>query len=115
MLETESDRKKALARELAGLDDVARVSSLDTARVTKLLRAGAADRASRRLDRCSGRSWSGGYPARGSPRARGAATGSRAPARMGDFWPGSPPLLVVVTPGGSEAWCGFELVGEAVA
>ena len=43
MLEAESDRKKALARQLAGLDDVARVASLDTARLTKLLRVGAAD------------------------------------------------------------------------
>ena len=43
MLEAESDRKKALARELAGMDDVARVASLDTARLTKLLRVGAAD------------------------------------------------------------------------
>ena len=37
------DRKKAVARELAGLEDVAKVASLDGARLTKLLRAGAAD------------------------------------------------------------------------
>src|SRR5437773_2774044 len=43
MLEAEADRKKAVARELAAVDDGARLASLDGARLTKLLRAGAAD------------------------------------------------------------------------
>ena len=43
MLEAESDPKKAMARELAALDDGARLASLDGARLTRLLRAGAAE------------------------------------------------------------------------
>src|SRR5262245_8595307 len=37
------EHKKTLARELAGLDGVAKVASLDASRLTKLVRAGAAD------------------------------------------------------------------------
>jgi len=43
ILEAESDRKKAMARELAALDEGARLASLDGARLTRLLRAGAAE------------------------------------------------------------------------
>ena len=43
MLEAEGDLKKAIARELAGLGAAAKLASLDSARLAKRLRAGAAD------------------------------------------------------------------------
>ena len=67
MLEAESDPKKAMARELAALDDGARLASLDGARLTRLLRAGAAENG-RRGYRFKGRGrTAGSWSARPSP------------------------------------------------